>query len=166
MSDMANDPWAALDTIEPPDARLPRALDTRQNSERTRQWSPSSILPEPLPQDGYGFKWCRSESRNNPDHQTFQKRLREGWEPVRAEDHPEMMMDLGPKIGVKERTGLVEVGGLILCKMPIEMLLQRRKYYADRTRSVTDAAEDNYMRDSNEFMQKVAENRRKIVFGR
>lgn len=160
MSDMVNDPWADLDS--PPASRTPRTLETRQHSERKRDWVPSSILPDPEPQDGWVFKWCRSETRNQSDHRNLQKRLREGWETVRAEDHPEMMTD----VGLAQKTGLIEVGGLILCKMPAEMVEQRRKYFADRTRAITDAAEDNYLRDSDERMRKVAEKRRQTVFGR
>lgn len=163
MSDTAYDPWAALDEVEAP-TRTPRTLETRQHSERERVWQESSILPEPLPQDGWVFKWCRSESRNQSDHRTYQKRLREGWEPVNAADHPEMMVDL--KLDGTRTGGLVEVGGLILCRMPIEMVEQRRRYYADKTRKITDAAEDNYLRDSDERMKKVAEKRRQVVFGR
>lgn len=154
-----NDPWEALGG---PATRAPRSVETRQSSERKRSWQPSSILPDPIPQDGWRFKWCRTETRNQSDHRNFQKRMREGWEPVRAEDHPEMMTE----IGLAQKTGLVEVGGLVLCKMPEEMAEERRKYFADKTRAITDAAEDNYLRDSDERMKKVAEKRRQTVFGR
>jgi len=44
--------------------------------------------------------------------------MREGWEPVKAEDHPELMM-----VG-NEKTGNVEIGGLMLCKMAAEIIPQ------------------------------------------
>jgi len=160
MSDTAYDPWG-FDEVVVPATRAPRTLETRQHSERPRVWQPSSMLPDPIPQDGWTFKWCRTEIRNESDDRTYQKRLREGWEAVQAEDHPEMMS----QAGLRQKSGLVEVGGLILCKMPTEMVEQRREYYANLTRAKTDAAEDNYMRDDDERMKKVAEKRRQVVFG-
>ena len=57
-------------------------------------------------------------------------------------------------------------GGLILCKMPQEMVDQRTRYYRDRTIAELNSAEDTYMRDSDERMKKVLEKRRQVVFGR
>lgn len=159
MSETVQDPWNVL---EGPATRAPRTLENRQNSERKRVWQPASILPDPVPQDGKTFKWCRAEIRNTSDKANFSKRLREGWEAVRAEDHPEMMAEWGSE----SKTGLIENGGLILCWMPTEMVEQRRKHFMEKTRGITEAAEDNYMRDSDERMRKVAEKRRQIVFGR
>lgn len=154
-----NDPW---EDLAGPATRAPRSLETRQHSERKRSWVEPTMLPDPIAQDGWVFKWVRSMTRNQDDKTTYQKRLREGWEPVNAADHPEMMITLN--VGARE--GLVEVGGLILCKMPQEMVDQRNRYFQDRTRAELGSAEDSYMRDSDERMKKVLEKRRQIVFGR
>ena len=159
MSGTANDPWGLEQAT--PTTRTPRTLETRQNSERKRVWQPSSMLPDPIPQDGWVFKWCRTEYRNVSDDRTFQKRLREGWEAVQAEDHPEMMS----QSGLTQKSGLVEVGGLILCKMPEEMVMQRRAYYANMNRDAAEAAEDNYMRDPDERSERLFKKRRDVVFG-
>lgn len=151
------DPW---DDLAGPSTRAPRSLDTREKSERRRSWAPPTMLPDPIPQDGYVFKWVRSASRGTPDHSTYQKRIREGWEPVRAEDYPELMTE----IGVELKTGLVEVGGLILCKMPSEMVKQRADYYRGVTVQQQSSAEEHYMRDSHELMRKVKGERNKRVF--
>lgn len=156
MSDMA-DPWD-LDTSSTT-TRVPRTLETRASSERHLNWQPTSMLPDPEPHDGWVFRWCRAEVRNQADHGTYQKRLREGWEAVRAEDHPELMASAG--FGNDRYAGLVEVGGLILCKMPLEMAEQRRQYYANYTRQKTEDADNAFLRDNNErSMLKVAEKRR------
>lgn len=120
------------------------------------------MLPDPMPQDGYVFKWVRTATRNNEDKANYQKRIREGWEPVDAADHPELMMDLN----VGQASGKVEVGGLILCKMPEEMAEQRKEYYQRRTAAEMDSAENSYLRDSDERMKKFMEKQRKTVFGR
>ena len=159
MSDTAFDPWG----FDEAPTRTPRSLETRQVSERARAWQPSSILPDPEPRDGWVFRWVRVEVRNQSDHGNYQKRLREGWEAVQAEEHPELMTDAS--FGDKKFSGLVEVGGLVLCKMPEEMAEQRRQYYLGLTREKTDSAENSYLRDNDERMAKVAEKRRQIAFG-
>lgn len=158
-TEIESNPW---DALEGPSTRTPRSLETREVSARKTVWAPSSMLPDPIPEDGYTFKWVRSESRGVTDKINFQKRRREGWEPVRAEDHPEAIAG----IGVEQQTGIVEIGGLVLCKMPTEMVEQRNRYYSDHAREVLDSAEQNYLRDSDERMRKVVENKRKVVFGR
>lgn len=154
-----NDPW---DVLEEPATRTPRSVESRSNSGRRQSWAPPSILPDPEPQDGWVFKWVRSGSRGTEDRTNYQKRLREGWEPVSADDHPELMVMLN----IGQHAGLVEVGGLILCKMSEDMVNQRNRYYRDRARVELEDAEENYMRDSDERMKKVLEKRRQVVFGR
>lgn len=159
MTTETNDPWEAL---AEPATRTPRSLETRSNSERRKSWVPPTMLPDPEPQAGWVFKWVRAGSRGTDDKTNYQKRLREGWEPVDAAEHPEMMVMLN----IGQHAGLVEVGGLILCKMPQEMVDQRTRYYRDRTVAELNSAEDTYMRDSDERMKKVLEKRRQVVFGR
>jgi len=154
-----NDPW---ETLEEPSTRTPRSLETRDRDTRKRQWVEPTMLPDPEPEDGYVFKWVRASARGQDDKTNFQKRLREGWETVHAEHHPEMMTE----IGVVQKTGMVEVGGLVLCKMPQEMADQRRRYYHTRTASEMDAAENTYMRDDDERMKKYVEKRKQVLFGR
>ncbi len=160
MSDLAYDPWG-FDEV--PETRAPRKLETRAVFERPRVWAPAAILPDPEPQDGWVFRWCRTEVRNKSDHQNYQSRLREGWEPVRPEDHPELMTQVGPRDA--RYNGIVEIGGLVLCKMTQEMADQRREYYAQKTRDVTDAAENSYLRDNDERMAKVQQKRRETIYG-
>ena len=155
-----SNPWD--DLVEEPTARTPRSFETREQSTRRRSWVEPTMLPDPLPQDGYVFKWVRTATRNTEDKTNLQKRLREGWEPVDAADHPELMMDLS----VGQTSGKVEVGGLILCKMPEEMSEQRKDYYRRRTMAEMDSAENSYLRDSDERMKKFLEKQRKTVFGR
>ena len=69
------------------------------------------------------------------------------------------------EISSGQSSGKVEVGGLILCKMPIEMAEQRKDYYQRRTAAEMDSAENSFLRDSDERMRKFAEKQRKTVFG-
>lgn len=158
MTETSN-PWDAL--VEPA-TRSPRSLETREHSERKKSWTAPSILPEPEPQDGYVFKWVRTGTRNQDDKLTYQKRIQEGWEPVVASDHPEIVTSIG---GAASSNGHIERGGLILCKMPEEMVQQRQAHYAGVARAQETSAEEHYMRDSHELVKKIAQNTRKVVFG-
>ena len=151
-------PWGAL---AGPQTRTPRALETRGTSERSKQWRPPDVLPEPRPRDGMVFKWCRTGIRNTADNATYSKRLHEGWEPVNAADHPEVASEVG-----HESNGHIERPGLILCKMPEEMVRQRADHYNRITREQNDSAEDHYMRDNDERVKKFNESTRKVFYER
>jgi hypothetical protein len=62
------------------------------------------------------------------DNTNVSKRFREGWEPVRAEDHPELQIMSDHKSEWAQKGG-IEVGGLLLCKAPEEQVDKRREYY-------------------------------------
>lgn len=120
------------------------------------------MLPDPNPRDGWSFRWVRTEARGVADKTHFNKRSREGYSPVRAEDHPELMAELFAADG--QKTGVVEVGGLILCKIPIERVNARVRYYAERNSAEMSSADSQYMRDNDPRMAKVVD--RKSSFGR
>ena len=73
-------------------------------------------------------------------------KMRKGWEPVKAADHPELMLEGNAK------TGNVEIGGLMLCKMPIERARARDEYYANQNRAQMDSVDNNFMRNNDPRM--------------
>lgn len=134
--------------------RAPRqksGADTRETNERNKNWEPASILPDPDPQDGWVFRWVRTSMVGTPDNTNASKRFREGWEPVRAEDHTELqiMSDHGSDWAAK---GAIEVGGLLLCKAPEEMVNQRQDYYVKRAQDQMSAVDNNFMRENDPRM--------------
>jgi hypothetical protein len=146
-------------------SREPRELESRENEVRTQSWEPASILPDPDPQDGWVFRWIRTAMVGNPDNTNVSKRFREGWEPVRAEDHPELqiMSDHKSEWGTK---GGIEVGGLLLCKAPDELVEQRRAYYRNHAESQMQAVDNNYMRENDPRMPVLAPDRKtRVAFG-
>lgn len=153
----ADDPWEALAA---PSTRTPRSQELREKSARKRTWTEPSILPDLPERDGWVHKWVRCEARNVPDKTTYGKRLREGWEPIDLAEYPELQDVEG------HRRGKLEIGGLIACRMPTEMVEQRKAYLQKRTKDEETSAEEHYLRDSNEVMRKVAERKRSVVFGR
>ena len=151
------DPW---DALEEPSTRTPRSLETRTRDERRLAWKEPSLLPDPEPEDGWVFKWIRTASRGTSDIANVDKRTREGWTPVRAEDHPGIVSEWG----INKQTGHIESGGLILCKMPEEMVRQRNETYYRRARSELTSAEDHYMRDNDQVVKKFKEAKARSTF--
>lgn len=113
-----------------PQDRTPRDTATRQDEVRTtRQWLPPSLLPEPAPEPGYVHRWIRFALNGAQDPAYISKSAREGWEPCKLSEHPELRMQVNPRAdGV--HADMIEMGGLVLCRMPKEMAQQRDAYYA------------------------------------
>ena len=145
--------------------REPRTLETRENDTRDEPWEPASLLPDPDPQDGWVFRWIRTSMVGSLDNTNVSKKFREGWEPVRAEDHPELqiMSDHNSEWGAK---GGIEVGGLLLCKAPHEQVEKRRDYYKSHAESQMQAVDNNYMRENDPRMPVLAPERKtRVAFG-
>lgn len=125
--------------------RTNREQDTRENSARRRVWAPPSLLPTPASQDGYRFRYIRTAIGGQADNKNVAAKNSEGWEPVKIEDHPELQT-------FGKTSGNLEIGGLILCKMPTEMVEQRNAYYSDITKKQAQAVDANLMRENDPRM--------------
>ena len=146
--------------------REPRALEDRESEARDMPWEPASMLPDPEPQDGWVFRWVRTSMVGNPDNTNVSKRFREGWEPVRAEDHPELQIMSDHKSEWAQKGG-IEVGGLLLCKAPEEVVEKRRAYYKNHAESQMQAVDNAYMRENDPRMPVLAPDRQtRVVFGK
>jgi hypothetical protein len=96
------------------------------------------------------------------DGQNISSKMREGYEPCKAVDYPDLMMHESTEGRFK---GGIEVGGLLLCRIPTEILKQREAYYANQNRSQMVAVDNNFMRDNDPRMSKFAEKSTKVSFG-
>ena len=144
--------------------RNPRELDTRAKAERPKQWMPPQLLPDPNPEEGYAFRWIRVSTLGTNDPMNVSSKLREGWEPVKASEHPEVqLMNVGEKSRFPDS---IEIGGLILCKTPVEFTQQRDAYYQQQTDSQMQSVDNNFMRESDARMPLFKERRSEVKFGR
>ena len=142
--------------------RAPRTSETREKSSRQQQWQPASTLPTPDPIDGIDFRWVRQANQGEHDATNFSRSLKEGWEPCKLEDHLEITGTVLP--GAKH-SGLIEVGGLILCKRPSSMTQQRSEHYRKITAGQMDTVDRSLMRESDERMPLFKERSSKVKFG-
>ena len=144
--------------------RTPRELESREKAERPKMWRPPELLPNPNPEPGYSFRWIRVSTLNTADPMNISSKLREGWEPVKASEHPEIqLMNTGDKPRFPDS---IEIGGLILCKTPVEFVQQRDAYYQKQTDSQMQSVDNNFMRESDARMPLFRERRSEVKFGR
>jgi len=68
--------------------RQNREFETREKTVRKTAWTRPTVLPDPPPEDGYTYHWVRISTNGQSDATNVSSKLREGWEPVRAVDHP------------------------------------------------------------------------------
>ena len=129
--------------------RLTRELETRTVQERPKQWQAPELLPEPDKQEGYAYRWIRVATLNNADPRNLSGKLREGWEPVKVEEQPKFQLLIDPNSRYKDN---IEIGGLLLCKTPIEFVEQRNQYYSDQANAQMKAVENTLMRQSDPRM--------------
>lgn len=143
----------------------PRVQDTRQKAERVATtWRPANDLPEPTPQPGWVFRWIRTAYMNNPDPRNVSTARREGWVPCLAKDHPEIDLTFDTRANPGNNQN-IEIGGLMLCKLPIEVAEQREMYFQNATRAQTESVDRNVMRENDARMPLFSDRNSKVSFG-
>lgn len=143
--------------------RLQRELQNRQNTERPRQWQQPELLPEPDKQPGFAYRWIRVSTLNTADPRNLSAKIREGWEPVSIEEQPKFQLLIDPDSRFKNN---IEIGGLLLCKTPVEFVEQRNAYYQNQSEAQTSAVDNNLMRQSDPRMPIFQERKSTTSFGK
>jgi hypothetical protein len=143
--------------------RAPREIQTREITERPKQWMPPELLPEPDKQAGFAYRWIRVSTLNTADPRNISAKLREGWEPVGLEEQPKFRLLASQEGRFKDH---IEIGGLLLCKTPGEFVDQRTQHYNNQTQAQTEAVDNNLMRQSDPRMPLFKENKSTTTFGK
>lgn len=138
--------------------RTPRDLVSREKSARS-VYVPPSALPDPTPEPGYVYRWIATHVMGQADPTNVSKKMREGWEPVKAVDHPELML-----VG-NATTGNVEIGGLMLCKMSAEQAKSRDAYYANQAQAQMESVDNHFMRNQDARMPLFSEKKTSVSRG-
>ena len=143
--------------------RLDRELNTREKTTRKKSWTKPELLPSPKPQDGYAFHYVRVSTQGQPDPTNVSSKIREGWEPVKAVDHPEIFLTHSENDRFKDN---VLMGGLMLCKAPTEMVEERNAYYNQQADAQIRSVDNNLMRESDPRMPIFNDRNSKVTFGK
>ena len=140
--------------------RSARDSESRENAERIQQWRPGSALDAPEPPLGFKHRWIRESVMEYDDKTNVHKKRQEGWELVRAEEYPDYV---GPVIDEGRNAGTIGVGGLILARIPNELVLQRNRHFQNVAKNQMDAVDRDWMRENNALMPKQAPQRKTSV---
>jgi len=140
-----------------------RKAETREKQQKRRPWSPPSLLYAPDPPDGYIHRWVRFEVLGHTDTKNMSSRMREGFEPVRADEYPGFdcqVVDHG------RHSGIVANGGLILCRLPIETQQERKSYFENLTEDQNEAVHNDLMDENDRRMPlDRPQHESRVVFG-
>ena len=142
--------------------RKPRELEARQEMQRPTSWRLPDALPSPNNRPGLSHRWVRTSTLGTSDPSNISSKFREGYEPCKAEDYPELMMHASTEGRFK---GNIEVGGLILCRIPVEFMEQREEHFARQNKAQMESVDNTYMKDNDPRMSKFAERSSKVTFG-
>lgn len=143
--------------------RASRESQTREKTARVDAWRPPSTLEAPEAPVGYKHRWIRESVMEYDDRNNVHKRRREGWELVRAEDYPDFD---APVIDEGKNAGVIGVGGLVLARIPEEIVEQRDAHYRSVTENQMEAVDRDWMRESNAAMPKLNPQRSSsVTFG-
>lgn len=143
--------------------RVDRELEKRERNQRKPAWKRPEVLPTPNPEPGYSFHWVRISTQGQADATNVSSKLREGWEPVRAVDHPEIFLTGIENQRFKDN---IVIGGLLLCKAPVELVQERNEYYRNQAKGQMTAVDNNLMRENDPRMPIFNERKTTVTFGK
>jgi len=145
------------------ESRIARELENRESAQRKMAWTPPQTLPEPEPSEGWVFRWIRTSIMGQADPSNTSAKFREGWEPVKASEQPKLMLQADPNSRFKDN---IEIGGLLLCKAPAELMKQRDNYYTRQAQSQMQSVDNNFMRLNDERMPLFNDRKTTVSFGK
>ena len=139
-----------------------RASQTRDKTSQKKVWTPPSSLDAPPAPDGYHHRWIRAETMGFDDSKNMAGRIRSGYELVRADAYPGSQY---PTVTEGKYKGVIGVGGLLLAKVPIEIVKSREEYFNNMTQDANDAIENDLMKEQHPGMPINAERQSRVTFG-
>lgn len=61
--------------------------------------------------------------------------------------------------------GGIEMGGLLLCRIPAEFLKQRMQHYERQNKAQVDSVDNSFLRENDPRMPLFSEKKSKVTFG-
>ena len=144
------------------DIKTSRASQTRAKTEKPKVWTPPSSLDAPPAPDGYHHRWISAESMGFDDTKNMAGKLRSGYELVRADEYPGSNY---PVMTEGKYKGVIGVGGLLLARIPMELVKSRDEYFGKITADKNKAIEQDLMKEQHPSMPINAERQTRVTFG-
>lgn len=120
---------------------------TRTDESRVSSWRPADNLPMPDPDPDWKYRYVRKSILGEDDPQNMWRAKREGWEPVTPTEMPEFAAEC-------DCTGkdTIELGGLVLCRLPTEIYLSMVEHYQEKSDAQVAGVDENLMRQEDPRM--------------
>ena len=138
-----------------------RASQTKVQ-EQKKVWTPPSSLDAPPAPDGFKHRWIRAESMGFDDTSNMSAKLRSGFELVTADEYSDVDY---PQVQDGKYKGVIGVGGLLLARIPNEIVKAREEYFAKQTQERNDAIENVLMKEQHPSMPINSDRQTRVTFG-
>jgi len=143
-----------------------RESEQRSANEQKKVWVQPSSLDAPPAPNGYAHRWIRVTVQGFEDTSNVSKKLREGWDFVTVDQiKKEIGTNKYPVINEGKYQGHVGIGGLVLARIPLELLEQRAEYFKRMTQERIDAVDRELMKEQNPAMPINIERQSRVTFG-
>jgi hypothetical protein len=132
--------------------RSNREEGSREKTARRKAWAPPSRLDAPSAPPGFKHRWIRAEAGGQDDRINVSAKMREGYELVRADEHPDFQ---SPSVEDGRHAGVLGVGGLLLARIPEEMAEDRNAYYASRTHDQLQSVDNELLKSNSHSTMRI-----------
>ena len=143
-----------------------KKIDSRASQTKVKQqkkvWTPPSSLDAPPAPDGFKHRWIRAESLGFDDTSNMSAKIRSGYELVRADEYSD---EDYPSVEDGKYKGVIGVGGLLLARIPDEIVESRKAYFAQQTKDQNDAIDNDLMKEQHPSMPINSDRQTRVTFG-
>jgi hypothetical protein len=149
-------------TTKQPQKLPSRESETREKVSRRKPWAPTTTLDAPPASKSFKHRWIRAEVVGQLDNKNVSARLREGWEFVRSDEYPDTEW---PQLDSGKYEGVIAVGGLMLARIPEEIVEERNAYFHQLTKDKDEAIANDPLKDQHPSMPISSERSTRVSFG-
>ena len=130
--------------------RTSRESNSKASKEAKKLWAPPSSLDAPPAPNGYAHRWIRTSVQGFEDTSNVSKKLREGWDFVKVDQiKEEIGENKYPFYTEGQYQGCIGIGGLVLARIPIEILEARAEYFNKITQDRMNAVDNDLMKEQH-----------------
>ena len=146
--------------------RTSRESNSKASKEAKKLWAPPSSLDAPPAPNGYAHRWIRTSVQGFEDTANVSKKLREGWDFVKVDQiKEEIGENKFPFYTEGQYQGCIGIGGLVLARIPIEILEARAEYFNKITQDRMNAVDNDLMKEQHPDMPINIDRQSRVTFG-
>ena len=146
--------------------RTSRESTSKVSKEAKKTWAPPSSLDAPPAPNGYAHRWIRTTVQGFEDTANVSKKLREGWDFVKVDQvKEEIGENKYPFYTEGSYQGCIGIGGLVLARIPVEILEARAEYFNKITQDRMNAVDNDLMKEQHPDMPINIDRQSRVTFG-